>query len=125
MGEPAFFKGAHRRGLAEFKYTRWAADLPEEQLKIVLWAVGELGNRSRAILECLGRHESELADGYGYPRARAALQVLWRVVTYREGVSSAEFGKMIADAREEMEREQNGHSAEPGAAADGGHDAGS
>jgi hypothetical protein len=105
MADRAIFKGDFRRGLADFKYTRWAADLTPEQLKVVMWAVGELGNRSPAILECLGRHERELAYGYGYPRARVALQVLTRMVTRREPVSSEEFGRMIAAAITEMESE--------------------
>lgn len=74
-GVPAF-RDEFRRKIAPGKYTSWAADLTEEQLEAVLWAVGEFGRRSRWVLECLDRHEDEFPPAYGFPRARFGLELL-------------------------------------------------
>ncbi len=58
------------------KYTSWAADLTEEQLMGVLWAVGEYGRRSQKVLECLDRHADEFCPADGFPRARLGLELL-------------------------------------------------
>jgi hypothetical protein len=103
MSEPGFFTGKLRQWLATSKYTTWAADLTEEQLKIFLWAAGELGGRAKVILECLGRHEAELFPGYGYPRARVGLQVLYRM-TQGDRPTGDEVTQMIEAARIKMEQ---------------------
>ena len=72
IAEPEMFVGEFRRKLAQFKYTQWAADLTQGQLRVVLWAIGELGYRSQSILKYLDRHEDELPGGY--PLARLAFK---------------------------------------------------
>ncbi len=95
----------HRQELVAFKYTRWAEDLSNEDLKIVLWLVGELGNRSDGILECCIRHQDALMQAYGnFPRARVAIQVLSQMVVDRKRFARDEVLKMIHDAIGEMER---------------------
>ena len=74
-GPPAF-TDEFRRRIALGKYTGWAADLTEDQLVAVLWAVGEYGRRSQWILECLDRHADEFYPAYGLPRARLGLELL-------------------------------------------------
>jgi hypothetical protein len=97
------FSDEFRRELAVLKHMRWAADLTREQLLVALWAVGELGGRAKVILECLGRHEDELFPGYGYPRARVGLQVLYRM-THGERPTADEVTQLIEAARVEMEQ---------------------
>ena len=74
-GPPAF-TDEFRRRIAFGKYTGWAADLTEDQLVAVLWAVGEYGRRSQWVLECLDRHADEFYPAYGLPRARLGLELL-------------------------------------------------
>ena len=72
---PAFTK-AFRERIVHGKYTGWAADLTEDQLIAVLWAIGEYGCRSQWVLECLHRHADEFYPAYGLPRARFGLELL-------------------------------------------------
>ena len=74
--ERAAFTEEFRRKIALGKYTGWAADLTEDQLEAVLWAVGEYGRRSQWVLECLDRHADEFYPAYGLPRARLGLELL-------------------------------------------------
>ena len=81
MAEPApddlpAFTEAFRQKIALGKYTGWAADLTEDQLVGVLWAVGEFGRRSQWVLECLDRHADEFYPAHGLPRARLGLELL-------------------------------------------------
>ena len=62
--------------IANGKYTGWAADLTEDQLVAVLWAIGEYGRRSQWVLECLDRHADEFYPAYGLLRARLGLELL-------------------------------------------------
>jgi hypothetical protein len=97
------FTGELRQWLSTFKYACWADSLTEEQLKVLLWAVGEFGHRSRPVLECLARHEIELLfePGAGYPRARVGLQVIRRM-TSRTPVTADEMNQMLDAACSEM-----------------------
>ncbi len=74
--DPPAFSEAFRRKIALGKYTGWAADLTEDQLIGVLWAVGEYGRRSEPVLECLDRHAGEFWPAHGLPRARLGLELL-------------------------------------------------
>lgn len=74
------FPGKLHERLALGKYTRWAADLTEDELTAVLWAVGEFGVRAQAVNECIDRHTGEFLPGHGLPRARLALGQLARMV---------------------------------------------
>ena len=51
----------------------------------------------------MSRHEDELFPGYGYPRARVGLQVLYRMVQ-GDRPSADELTRMIEAALAEMER---------------------
>jgi hypothetical protein len=86
---PPAFSDDSRREIALGKYTNWAADLTEEQLAAVLWAVGEFGRRSQPVLDCLARHEGEFYPAGGYPRARLGLKLL-AAMADRKGFSVGE-----------------------------------
>lgn len=73
---PLAFTDEFRRRIALGKYTGWAADLTDDQLVAVLWAVGEYGRRSQWILECLDRHADEFWPAHGFPRAKLGLELL-------------------------------------------------
>ncbi len=74
--DPSAFTDSFRQKIALGKYTGWAADLTEDQLIGVLWAIGEFGRRSQWVLECLDRHADEFYPAYGLPRARLGLELL-------------------------------------------------
>jgi len=63
-----------RKSLARGKYTDWAKDLTEEELKALLWAVGEYGYRADNVLRVLQQHLP--AGPFSRARALLALEVL-------------------------------------------------
>jgi hypothetical protein len=67
------FSTEFRKKLQGGKYTHWAADLKEEQLEALFWAVGELGGRASEPLEVLRRHATR--DGM-YARYNTGLECL-------------------------------------------------
>ena len=75
------FSEQFRLQLTQGKYTHWATDLSEEQLRCVLWLVGEFNARAFGVMEVLRRNDRELA---GASRAVLALEAMSRVVTYGE-----------------------------------------
>jgi len=63
-----------RERLRHGKYTDWAAELTDDQLQAVLWAVGEYGVRARVPLEVLNQHSPR--DPISHARAVLALETL-------------------------------------------------
>lgn len=87
------FTEVFRDRLSKGKYTRWAADLDEEQVQAILWLLGEFGCRSVKLREKL------LAEGE-YSRAVAALEGLSAIVKgERVGLADA-----LMLVRNELER---------------------
>ena len=74
------FTGDLHRRLSLGKYTQWAADLTEDELVAVLWAVGEYGARAQAVTDCVDRHAGEFFPCDGLHRSRLALGQLSRMV---------------------------------------------
>ena len=63
------------------KYTRWAADLTDEQLEAVLWMVGEYAYRADLVLQLLQDNRGMSAwNQERFGRALVALQTLFRIV---------------------------------------------
>src|SRR5438067_2403460 len=69
---------AMRRGTS----SKWAADLTEDELRAVIWMVGEFGRRAPQVLAALDRPWVELPppDLVAATRAKLALEGLFRVV---------------------------------------------
>ena len=69
---------AMRRGTS----SKWAADLTEDELRAVIWMVGEFGRRAPHVLAALDQQwaESPPPDSVAATRARLALEGLFRVV---------------------------------------------
>ena len=94
------FTSKVRTDLALFKYTKWAANLTQDELLVALWAVGEFGGRSEILLERVEKHKDELFPGSSFPRARVGLQVLCGLV-HGKRFTSDEVACLIRDARDE------------------------
>src|SRR3954465_241412 len=69
---------AMRRGTS----SKWAADRTEDELRAVIWMVGEFGRRAPQVLAALDRHWVELPppDLVAATRAKLGLAGLFRVV---------------------------------------------
>jgi hypothetical protein len=80
MADPVFSE-PFRQQLAQGKYTDWAAALTEEEVRCVLWLVGEFNARAFGIMGVLKAAEAELKTS---SRAVQALEALTRVATYGE-----------------------------------------
>jgi hypothetical protein len=74
------FSEDFRRRLILGKYRRWAVDLTEDQLEVILWMVGEYGCRAPRVLKLLKVHRDEAGwNNVPFSRARLALETLFRV----------------------------------------------
>src|SRR4051794_33507671 len=71
-----------RRELRLGTSSSWAADLSEDDLRAVLWMVGEFGRRAPYVLAALEQHWAETPprDRVASSRAKLALEGLFRVV---------------------------------------------
>ncbi len=75
------FSEEFRARLRTGKYSRWAVDLTEEQLELVLWRVGEYAFRAPTILNFLKRHREHFSASRSVSlRIRYNLEALWRAV---------------------------------------------
>jgi len=70
---PAFSTEFQER-LATGKYTKWAVDLTEDQLNVVLWAAGEFGRRGLELPSCIDPHTGRFDPSDA--RARVGLELL-------------------------------------------------
>jgi len=75
--KPAF-STEFRERLATGKYTKWAVDLTENQLNVVLWAAGEFGRRCPDLPSCIDPHSGRFNPSDA--RARAGLELLTAAV---------------------------------------------
>ncbi len=81
------FTATFREVLRLGKYSQWAADFTEEQIRTVLWAVGEFACRGGGF------------NGTHHPRQTAALEILGRMHG-RNPPTFEEALKIIRDANE-------------------------
>ena len=82
-----------RMNLASGKYTRWATNLTEHQVFVLLWILGEYGYRGRKLEGFLDKHDENLLflddrgrkslePNFGYIRLRTALTAIHEIVTF-------------------------------------------
>ncbi len=67
--------------VAHGKYTRWAADLNEDQLTAILWLVGEAGCRPSTHPRSVAAQATLLA----YYRKRLTLEEVWALMRAAQG----------------------------------------
>jgi F420-dependent methylenetetrahydromethanopterin dehydrogenase len=111
-----------RVGRRTGKYNRWAAELTDDQLEAVIWAVGEYGCRSSIPLEVLRQHSH--FDPFSHARAVLALEVLadftrghfididQYCAKVQEAVASAHEALRRSTAENARDARQEGHSAD-------------
>jgi hypothetical protein len=101
------FSEEFRRRLALGKYTRWAVNLTEDQLEVILWMVGEFGCRAPRVLKLLKSQRDEVGwKSVGFSRARLALETLCRVHGGDRIVldqATQRFREMLAEVRDSAE----------------------
>jgi hypothetical protein len=83
------------KSICQGKYTRWAQNLTEEQLLVILSAVGEYGVRSFEPLQAL--HQKVPEDRVSYGRAVEALKVLSEFA-HRKRIDMESFSDRIVQA---------------------------
>jgi len=99
---PSIFEEAFRQVLREGKYTSWAEHLTAEQLRTVLWAVGEFSIRARSEDAKTGL-TIQWGDGLigmwpiNHARQRAALEILTKIRRHG-GITFEDAMQMIRDA---------------------------
>lgn len=108
LSEMTYFSPAFRTGLKHCKYATWAADLTEEQLRVLLWLLGECETRGfmySTLIEELPKSESHLER----KRMIIALKMLYDLIKdrislqeVREHIDSSCNNKVMAQMQTEM-----------------------
>lgn len=105
------FSDEFRRELQTGKYTRWATNLTMDQLRGILWLVGELACRGEWMLEVLAAQRAQVEPLFGaYSRRRPliALRLLIRSIVYGRVVSFEEASSIAREAAVAEAQESRG-----------------
>jgi hypothetical protein len=90
------FSESFSENLSTGKYTRWAVDLDEDTLYLLLWMVGEYGGRVPFTKEPTSHEDPDnlhLIDANKYIRAKEALRIIAAIfwnnrMSFKEGLNS-------------------------------------
>ena len=99
MAASAFSKQFNDR-LKRGKYTRWAAELGEDQLEALLWGIGEYNVRLAASPTISDDQTSIIVpcrNGYQAARMKVGLHTISRVVR-RENINQKDVARAVVEA---------------------------